>query len=408
MPVHGNLDPSIAAYSTERFAVNETGMSEMRAELVVDSSQLGALQATWTELGQQHGAYNASYESYRDAISSADAKMRLILLREDGKIVMLAPYLLHDTHKHYWIGARRLFSLPIRELRLVGNSFIGKVTATGIRCVLDLLYPLDEFDLMSLSELEFNGPFHRSLQNGIVDTRWSWARGFYQNTLHWSIDLPLTFDEYMRSFSKKTRQHLQRKVRKFEREHNGALRIIRNISELDSFLELGERISRLTYQWNIGDRLCADEATRRAYATAAAEGRVRCYLLYSGDNPCAFGRGVIQDRTYHYETPGFDPAYEKASPGTVLLLKVIEDVIANTNCKTFDFGSGGDKTGYKSVFGNRSYEAIWLELFRKGRTYPSLLLAIQAGLFALNRTGQSVVGPKLKLIIRQRLRKYGC
>jgi hypothetical protein len=382
-------------------------MSEIRAELVVDSSQLTALQETWEALAQ-HEVHCASFDLYRDALSSATAEMRVIVLREDRSIVTLVPCLLKETQKHYWLGARRLFSLPIRELRLVGNSFIGRVTATGIRCILDVLYPLDEFDLISLSELDFNGPFHQSLQTGLVDTQWSWARGFYKNTLHWSIDLPSTFDEYMAGFSGRTRQTLRRKVRKFETEYEGALRVIRTTTELESFLKVGESISRLTYQWNIGRRLCADEATRKAYATAAREGRLRCYLLYSGDNPCAFLRGVIHDDTYHYETPGFDPAYEQASPGTVLLLKAIEDLIANTDCKTLDFGRGGDKTGYKSMFGNRSYEAISLELFRRGRTYPSLLLAIQAGLFALNRVGQAVVGPKLRPIIRQRLRKYGC
>jgi GNAT acetyltransferase-like protein len=382
-------------------------MSEIRAELIVDSSQLKALQETWEALAQRE-VHCASYDLYRDSLSSANAKIRVILLRDNKNIVMLAPCLLQETHKHYWIGSRRLFSLPIRELRLVGSSFIGEATATGIHRILDLLYPLDEFDLISLSELDFNGPFHQSLQTGLADTGWSSAGGFYKNTLHWWIDLPSTFDEYMAGFSGRTRQTLRRKVRKFENEHKGALRVFRSTTELESFLMIGENISRLTYQWNIGRRLCADEATRRTYATAAKEGRLRCYLLYSGDSPCAFLRGVIHEGTYHYETPGFDPAYEQASPGTVLLLKAIEDLIANTDCKTFDFGRGGDKTGYKSMFGNRSYEAISVELFRRGRTYPSLLLAIQAGSFALNRVGQAVVGPKLRPIIRQRLRKYGC
>jgi hypothetical protein len=382
-------------------------MPELRAELVVDGSQLKALQETWEALVRRE-EHCASYDLYRDSLSSANAKMRLMLLREDRNIVMLAPCLLQETYKHYWLGARRLFGLPMRELRLVGSSFIGEATATGIRSILDLLYPLDEFDLISLSELDLNGSFHRSLQTGLVDTQWRWARGFYKNSLHWFIDLPSTFEEYMAGFSGRTRQTLRRKVRRFKDEYKGALRVISTATELESFLDIGESISRLTYQWNIGDRLCADEATRRTYATAAQEGRLRCYLLSSGDNPCAFLRGVMHEDTYHYETPGYDPAYEQASPGTVLLLKAIEDLIANTDCKTFDFGRGGDKTGYKSTFGNRSYEAISLELFRKGRTYPSLLLAMQAGSFALNRIGQAVVGPKLRPIIRQRLRKYGC
>jgi hypothetical protein len=382
-------------------------MSEIRAELVADSSQLTALQGTWKALAPCE-VHCASYDQYRDALSSVNAKMRVMLLRENSRIVMLAPCLLQETHKHYWLGARRLFSVPIRELRLVGSSFIGKVTAAGIRHILDLLYPVDEFDLISLSDLDFNGPFHQSLRTGLVDTQWSWTRGFYKNSLHWSIDLPSTFDEYMAGFSGRTRQTLRRKVRRFENEYKGALRVISSTTELERFLNIGESISRLTYQWNIGERLCADEATRTTYATAAKEGRLRCYLLSSSDNPCAFLRGVVHENTYHYETPGFDPAYEQASPGTVLLLKVIEDLIGNTDCKTFDFGQGGDKTGYKSMFGNRSYEAISVELFRKGRAYPSLVLAMQAGSFALNRIGQSVVGPKLRPIIRHRLRKYGC
>jgi hypothetical protein len=384
-----------------------TVMPNIRAELVVDNSQLEALRYTWKVLSHEE-AHCASYDLYRDALSTANSEMRMILLHENNDVLMLAPCVLQQGHKHYWLGARRLFSLPMRELRLVGNSFIGKVTAAGVRCILDALYPRDEFDLISLPELDFNGPFHRTVQNGLVDTQWNCARGFYKNSIHWSIDLPSTFDEYMGGFSAKTRQTLRRKVRKFEEEYRGAVRVIHTSTDLESFLEVGESISRLTYQWNIGRRLCADDITRAGYATAAREGRLRCYLLHSGDKPCAFLRGVLHDNTYHYETPGFDPAYEKASPGTVLLLKAVEDLIVNTDCKYFDFGRGGDNTGYKSMFGNRCYEAISLELFRRGKAYPSLLLAVQAGSFALNRAGQALVGPTLRPIIRQRLRKYGC
>jgi Acetyltransferase (GNAT) domain len=94
----------------------------------------------------------------------------------------------------------------------------------------------------------------------------------------------------------------------------------------------------------------------RLYIHRATNGRLRCYIVYASGTPCAYLRGEFIDDTYYYETPGFDPQYSKLSPGLVLLVWAIRDLIEQTSCKNFDFGHGGDTWGYKSKFGNTSYD----------------------------------------------------
>jgi CelD/BcsL family acetyltransferase involved in cellulose biosynthesis len=140
----------------------------------------------------------------------------------------------------------------------------------------------------------------------------------------------------------------------------------------------------------------------------AESGILRCHVLLAGEQPCAFSRGFIKGDMYYYDTPGFDPGFSKASPGTVLLLRVIEDLIVNTECRVLDFGIGGGNSGYKKILGNRCYEAVSLEVGRRWDPYARLLFGIQGAVNFTKRFGESVLGKDyLKRIAKRILRKYG-
>ena len=117
--------------------------------------------------------------------------------------------------------------------------------------------------------------------------------------------------------------------------------------EVDKFLEDAEKISRLTYQWKLGYGLCNDEATRQKFFRLAKNGTLRCYIIYLHGEPCAFGWGELCHRTFVWYQTGYNPKYYKLSPGTALLMRMIRDLIENTNCKVFDFLWGGED-GYKA------------------------------------------------------------
>jgi hypothetical protein len=382
----------------------------MESEIVCDITALSELRNPWDELRLQSEPATALYEDYRSLFESPTCrgKMRLVVVREHGKVVCLAPFFLSRTQKRYTLGERKLFDLPVRSLRLVGGSFLGDIVAERVRKVFSTLRLCREFDLIRLPELPIAGRFYGVVESVLAGSSWRRISTPNRPGIHWLIDLPGSFDEYLSSLGGKTRQTLRRKMRKFDELYQGRVRRVTTPEDVDWFLTVGERISRTTYQWNVGQQLRNDEATRERYVRNARTGRLRCYVLMAGDEPCAFLRGTLRDGVFDYETPGYLSTYARESPGTVLLLRAIEDLISEPDCCVFDFGTGGDEIGYKSLFGNRSYEAAPLEIVHKLKPYSMILCGIENILTTFKIAAKVILGNgKLKQAIKRRIRVYG-
>jgi hypothetical protein len=205
-----------------------------------------------------------------------------------------------------------------------------------------------------------------------------------------------------------TRQSARRKMRKLEKDFEVRFQMIRDPADVGYFLEEAERISRRTYQWNVGQRLCNEPETLAHYMALAVQGRLRCYLLFLDGSARAFLRGTIQEGIYNYETPGFDPDFAKQSIGTVILLLSLQELIGNTACRVFDFGTGGGETGCKSTFGNRHVLCGSYCVLRANRPRGLLILVVDALLTRLRNLAAAVI-PKgdFRNWVKRRLRQYG-
>ncbi len=99
---------------------------------------------------------------------------------------------------------------------------------------------------------------------------------------------------------------------------------------------------------------------------------------------------------------GYDPESQKASPGIVILMWAIRDLIENTECKIFDFGSGGDESGYKSHYSNVLINCAPLELGRRSQPYSLLLVLLQEALSLAKNLVSATIGSET---VRQRFKK---
>ena len=382
-------------------------MQGVTVECLRDCSKLESVRQMWEALGGQSPSQAASHEDYKNLLLSAGGhdEMYLLALRENGHIVTLAPFVLSHGKKTYDLGSRPLFSLPVRRLSLLNDSLVGRNDSRQMRLVFDALAECNDCDLVSFDEHGLDSPFMRSLKSALADTSWRCVNPFHKTSVHWLLDLPPTIDDYMSGLSGRTRQTLRRKLVKFDKQCGGQVRLVTHPGDVDWFLAAGEKISRLTYQWKVGQRLCFDEPTRRTYLANAKAGTLRCYMLMAGEEPIAFVRGNIRDGVYNYETPGYDPGYANVSPGTVLLLRVFEDLINHTECRVFDFGIGGDYVGYKKVLGNRSYECSFLEVGKRWSPYPMLLFGIQDVLNIAKRSANAILRQgRVKRFLKKSLR----
>lgn len=365
---------------------------------VREPAQLDQYAEAWDRLAARASRF---YRCYLDCRAEFERQQFLAAIEiEDGQARGVACFVHRATRQEFTIGERRLLSLPATETALFGGEVLGDFGADSLAHVLRAASREWRSDLFTLGEIATSSSLCHlaaTMGPGLVRTR-----RVRKDPIRWLIPLPRTFDEYLGQLRGSTRKSISYSLRRFERELDFRHEIVTRPEQVGRFLLDGERISRRTYQWNVGQRLVDDEATRRRFMRLAEEQRLRCHIVYINGEPCAFTRGEISNRIYHYETPGFLPNFRKYSPGVVLLMWTIRDLIDSRSCDMLDFGSGGDSDGYKSRFGTLAVPCTDLQFAFSWRPYSLALLALNGALTVAKNVASAAIG---KGPLRQRLKK---
>lgn len=200
------------------------------------------------------------------------------------------------------------------------------------------------------------------------ERRLRWESGLLrylpQSADRYLIDLTSSLDDYMARFGAKSRSTLRRKVRRFEREGgpDACFREYRGAEALDEFLPLACEVSSRSYQEIMLDAGMPDDASFQSHMRAAGEeDRARGYLLFYQGTPVAYLYCPITDGVARYEFVGYDQAHRGLSPGTVLLMYVLESLFKDPGVHTFDFTEGGGEASHKAFFAT--------DAFRCGNVY---------------------------------------
>lgn len=366
---------------------------------------LGAIASDWDRLRKCERRFFPDHLELCTRLRDGGNRFCVFSVRTNGIVVSMACFTFRDGIKSFSVGERRLFGLQVRWCELIGANVLGQCSGELLRAYIEALESQAGFDILSLGEVVLGEGLEVATRN--VGWKFRISSPARKDSVRWLTTLPESFDEYMGSLSANSRSDIRRKTRKLESELKPTLVTVTQPDQVDDFLRDGERISRLTYQWNVGQRLVNDDATRRAYKSQAQLGRLRAYIVYSDGQPIAFSRGRIVDGTFNYDTPGHDPAFAKYSPGTVLMAWVMRDLIENTECRIFDFGTGGDDVGYKARFGNLSMPSRTVYLSRRLGLYSTLLAILDAGLTLVKNLGSKLLGQSsLRDRVKRAIRKY--
>jgi CelD/BcsL family acetyltransferase involved in cellulose biosynthesis len=183
---------------------------------------------------------------------------------------------------------------------------------------------------------------------------------------HFIINLPETFEEYLQKFSAKSRHNLRRSVRKLHNDTGLKVHLSRITfpQQVDAFTDSAVEISKKTYQWRLaGSGLRPPETRKQKFRFLAERGQLRSYLLWCGEEACAFMVGYQRNGVCSCPMIGYDPRWEKYSVGTIMHVLVIEDLFAYNRPKIFDFGTGAG--GQKEYFGNASFFDADVYVLRK-------------------------------------------
>jgi hypothetical protein len=368
-------------------------------------SDLGPIAPAWDRLSQREQRFFPNASEAQSLLASVGGQFRIVVAKNGSEETGIACFLFDKAELHFTLGERRLFSLPIREISVLGSSVLGEAEPEIIKSFFKIVLNEWDYDLVRVGEVIIGSPIHQAMSQ--LDKTLIGSKYGRRESKRWMIQLPESFDSYLTSLRSTTRKSIKQYIRTFEK-NSFEFHVICRPDQIDRFLRDGEQISRSTYQWTVGQRLCNDDATRQRYMRLASAGNLRCYIIYIGGCPCAFARGELNHDFYSYETPGFDPQFGKLSPGLVLLAWVIRDLIENTDCKVFDFGVGGDERDYKSRFGTSFIPSTTMLLARRYKPYSLFAFLLHEAFAVCRLLAKGILGDGLLVQrLKKSIRRYG-
>lgn len=288
-----------------------------------------------------------------------DARPGFVIFAQQGDQTVGAAVLVPKAHGN---SARFGPSWKLRGYRLVGNQMLSS-TDEAVRAALlqeaRTVLAQTRADFLMLEDVEEQSPLRQAVLGGAGGWR-TFQPAASQS--HHRIEFSGGADDYWKKFSSKTRNTLRRKVKQFD---GGRLERVTQPMQVADYLAHAHEISKQSWQSELlGLRVRNDDRELEMLTRLATEGALRSYVLWKDDVPVSFCFGTQHNGVFMYEEVAYDRRWSESSPGQVLVIQMLDDLLEHDSPRVFDFGFGDAE--YKRQFGNAVTHSGPLWLLRPG------------------------------------------
>ena len=399
--VADNRAQTTAAHAAEKVAhFPATRFEPLRCELKVISTvvEFDAARSQWVKFLQRPTVecdfFTDPHEIQRHVAYDRGDRLLLGQVFRGGHLVAIVPLIWRRVRTPVRFGLVTVCRLSIRAARLVNFEFprepgvdpfdvFAKVVeaCAGLKHLADLLF-VDSVPVQSQSGRE-HGFRIDDIQSSYI------------------IEIEGSFESYIHDFSPKSRKNLMRTIRKLSETASQPVRAVsfRTPAEMDSLYPALRKVYEKSWQGRLSRQPLPSATHLRALA---AQGWIRSYVLFVGDQPIASLRGFQYGNTFHYFAPAYDSDWQEHSPGTVLLYHLIKDLFAVDSPARLDFGFSYNQ--YKQVFGTHEVMrgTIGLGVTARGK----LVVNLQAVSTTLFRLFKAALGPTgIPRLIKRKMRQ---
>jgi CelD/BcsL family acetyltransferase involved in cellulose biosynthesis len=349
--VEGGLAPMAAARD-----------AHARVRLIGDLEEIEAIRPVWEAAAV--GRHDADIDFYLAFARSRERFVRpyVLLGERDGALESMLIARVEDVELPAKVGYAKVFSARLRSITVVHGGLVGVTEETAQALLGRIRQSLarGEADVLTLPAQPAGSPLLRAALESLPAFRRA-AMG--EPATHRTLALPGSYDEFLRSRSKSTRESVKRYRKKVERELGDRLdlRTYREPEDLDRIFADTEPVAAKTYQRGLGVALADSSDQRALIEVGLRRGWFRTYVVYLDGDPIAFWPGYLHRGTFHIGTPGYDPAYADYRIGTYLQMRMIEELCAEPGVHTVDYGFGDAE--YKRRFGSDSWEESGVLVF---------------------------------------------
>jgi hypothetical protein len=367
-----------------------------RLRVARTDDELRKLLPFWMK-ANRHPDADAEFYSLMVGNGSQAARPHILVAEQNGEPVVILIGRLERTQVQIRLGYFPLFRLNIRQLTFLQDGLIGdcskEITRALVEQIMECLRA-GTADRALFERVEVGTELYRLARTvpGV------WTGDYSMDTTEgWKTKLPATLEEFLKRRSKKHRYWLRRIGRVFEEDFSGQVKyqIYQNRSEVEAFCACAEAVARKTYHRGLNVGFVDNAQNRRRLELAGDKGWLRGYVAFIGREPVAFWCGRLYQGVMLLDWTGYDPAYGRYELGTILFLKMVEDLCAAGE-QEIDYGSG--TSFYKERFGDHKRGQALVHIYAP--TARGFCLNVVKALEAASNRWAKVAARKLGIIDR--------
>lgn len=382
-------------------AIKGARINDATIRVIRSPEEIEEVRAQWTSW-QHHPTSDIDFylevnRSRRPAI----VRPHILLLNRDGRPDAMLIGRLEKTRMEFRFAHKELPGPRVTSLTFIYKGLLGNASSeNSLAFVGEISKSLrqNEADVARFEFVSTDSPLFSSIQcaGGAA------TRDFFPTIQkHWRMKLPVTIDKVLSGFSRTDR----RLNRRLLADYPGDVRLVclRETADRERIFREVEQIARVTYQRALGVGFFDNFGAQQDVQLALQKGWHRTYILYVADKPCVFWMGNVYGGVFYGLYTAYDPSYLKYSPGTYLMIKMLEESWKE-GVREFDFGFGD--SWYKRRLSDYSWDEALTYMFsprRRGLTVNALRTpTIFVDRFLRRVLQRTALLPRVKKIFKRR------
>ncbi len=378
--------------------MEDINIDKFSVNIIKTFDEIETIRPIWEQMqnDEPYPVVDADIDYYLSVVKASGDRVQpyITLVKKDDKPIALVIGRRENYSIKLRLGYKTLFSPKLDCIVIVYRGLLGQLDEEICGLIdgrFTELLKKSDVDAVFFSYLRTDSIFYRQIHRNF---RFLSRSHFPVIEPHWRMSIPKSIDEFYAARSKKHRQHLRQYQNKLERDYNGKVKICTYIRPHESAQAIKDAsyISQNTYLHSLGVGAVETPRKQEILYKAALKGWFRGYILYIEDKPAAYRFAYRYGRTYFGTGTGYAPKWRQYRIGTILFLRVIDDLCKEGTVDYYDFGFGDAE--YKRHYSNLCWQETSVSIFAP-RFYPTFVNMLQtctagldAGLkYAVNKTG---------------------
>lgn len=232
--------------------------------------------------------------------NKANVSPHITVLMKQGKPDTMMIGRLDNIDFKFRFGYKILFSTKIKSLSILYGGIIGNLTDPACNMLFESI-----MDSLLKGDADIAFFNHLALDSNMYNLATRLPHYFLRDhsikvNQHWRSILPDSLDEFEKTRPKNFRNNFKKYTKRLNDQYgkDKIIKIYRSMTEYVTLLKDIETIASKTFHRGLGVGFLNDQATENRILLALKQQRFRAYIMYIGQQPCAFLTGVKYGHTF--------------------------------------------------------------------------------------------------------------